>query len=103
MDSKDAELQEVRNKFGRFKELCLKIDQSNEWIIYFKDITLELFLYTIQNSLKEHPEFTIDEFYMDIIKNAELDDEKVGTEVKKTVKLYIEYFIKITKTHYNIC
>lgn len=97
------ELQEVRNKFGRFKDLCLKIDQSNEWIIYFKDITLELFLYTIQEKLKENPEYTIDEFYLYIIKTAELDDEKVGPEVKKIVKLYIEYFIKITKTHYNIC
>ena len=87
-------MQEVRNKFNNFKKFILEIDNKNEWIIYFQNITLELFLYTMREKMKEKPDHTIDTIYLDIITTAQLDDEKVGKD-RERVKLYINYFLDI--------
>lgn len=52
----------------------------------------------MRGKLLENPEHTIDTIYLDIITTAKLDDEKVGEEVKKTVKRYINYFMSIIKS-----
>lgn len=90
-------MQEVQKKFNNFKELCLRIDQTNEWIIYFQAIALEIFLYTIRKKLDEKPDHTIDTIYLDIITTAKLEDEKVGSD-RDRVKLYIRYFLDIVNS-----
>lgn len=98
VDMESKALQECHAKFSRFKEVVKKIDPSNEAMLAYKDTSLKVFLFTLRCQLGLNPKYNIDDCYFDMLKNANLTDEQVGPGVREHIKLFIDYFIRVTKT-----
>lgn len=91
--------EECEAKFGRFKKLCLKIDDKNEWVIFFcKEVNLRTFLFTISSKLAVNPKVTIDDIYKGLLETTKVSDEIVGNGVRDIVKRYVEYFLAVVKS-----
>jgi hypothetical protein len=95
----DEPLKECEAKFGRFKELCLKIDDKNEWVIYFcKEVGMTKFLYTIKYRLIQNQNVGIEDIYKELLETTKLTDEIVGNGVRDMIKRYTTYFLTVVRS-----
>ena len=90
-------MEEVYKKFENLKKLCKEIDSNNEWVKKLSESSFELFICTIKNHINGNPNIQVEELYNSIITTSRIDEKNMQEVVKKKVKRYIEYFLKIAK------
>ncbi len=93
----DGQRQEIYRKYANMQKLCLAIDSNNDWIVSLQQATLELFLSNIKVKIHENPNYSVEDFYLNILTISKIEDTSINLDDKTKVKRYIEYFLKITK------
>ncbi len=90
-------MDEVLRKYNNMQKLCLSINSTNDWVISLQNASLEIFLHTIRIRINENKNYGVDDFYKNILEISKLNEKEINDDDKAKIKLYIEYFIKITR------
>ncbi len=93
----DGQRQEIYRKYANMQKLCMAIDSSNDWIISLQQASLELFLSNIKVKIQANPNYSVEDFYLNIMAISKIDDASINSDDKIKINRYIQYFLRITK------